>query len=196
MEFDYKKNLEKQKVKLVKPLNYKKIIGKAQPVNLEDPKIFEKMKTLGWRMVKSCVDGGGIGLAAPQIGIPVRAFITIEFKNPWIWKFEDNFKLYINPEYTLIRKTERTSFSEECLSVPRKSLIIKRPKALMATYWSFTKKEKLEQFQELLEGYSARAFLHERDHLEGLNIIDLYERQNKKPRRGRPKGSKNKKKRQ
>lgn len=195
MEFDYKKDLEKQKVKLVKPLNYKKIIGEAHPVNLEDPEIFEKMETLGWRLVKTCVKEGGIGLAAPQIGIPLQAFVAIDFEDDWTWRFKDTFRLYLNPQFNLIRRVERLSFPENCLSVPGKTLSIKRPKVVSAIYWSFNKKGKLKEHKNVLQGNLARLFQHETQHCQGVSIVDMWERQNAKPRRGRPPGSKNKKKR-
>jgi peptide deformylase len=194
MEFEFR-NI-KSGIKLIKPLHYKKVVGQAKPIDLEDTELHEKMEKLGWRMIKACIhsDKGGIGLAAPQIGIPLQAFVAVNFDDPWIWRFKDTFRLYINPEYAPIAKTERIAFSENCLSVPRKSYSIKRPKSITAQYWSFDKKGKLKHFHEILSGYQARIFIHEYEHLIGKSIVDIYARQNAKPKRGRPKGSKNKKK--
>jgi len=190
MQFDY--NSIPDGIKLIKPLHYKKIVSKSQPINLEDPDLFEKMEKLGWRLVKSCVDGGGIGLAAPQIGIPLQAFVGVEFIKPYIWQFTGKINLFINPEFVIVKGTDRTSFPEQCLSVPGKTLNIKRPRVVSASWWGFDKNGKLEQYRETLEGYPSTLFQHELDHLNLITIIDLYERQNLKPKRGRPKGKKNK----
>jgi peptide deformylase len=191
MQFDY--NEIPEKVRYVKPLNYKKINGTALDVNLEDPDLFNKMQKVGWKMVKTCLTDNGIGLAAPQIGILKKFFIAIDFEQADVWKFNGKFSLYINPVVTPVKRSERVAFPEGCLSVPGKTLNILRPMEVDVSYWYFDKNEKLRQSTgERLDGHRSRLFQHEYGHLFGENIVALHARQNSKPKRGRPKGSKNK----
>lgn len=192
MKFNYNKIPEK--TKLVHALNYKKINGEAKNVDLEDPDLFKKMNDLGWKMVKTCVCDNGVGLAAPQLGIPRKVFVMVDFEQDGLWKFCGTMSLYINPVITPIRDTERVMHAEGCLSVPGKQLKIFRPKKVEVSYWYFDDKGKLKQStKEVLDGFPARIFQHEYDHLFGMDIVKLNERQNLKPKRGRPKGSKNSK---
>lgn len=193
MEFDY--NNIPEGTRRVRAVNYKKIVGEAKDVDLNKPDLFEKMQELGWKMVNTCVHDSGIGLAAPQLGIPKKVFIMIDFEKPHLWSFKGTYSLIINPVISPVRGSERYSFPEGCLSVPGKQLTIARPREIDVTYWYFDKKGKLQQnAKERIGGYPARIFQHEYDHLFGMDIVQLYDRQNAKPRRGRPPGSKNSKK--
>jgi len=181
------------KTRYIKALKHNKICGEALDVNLDDPNLLEKMEKLGWKMVQTCMKEGGIGLAAPQLGIQKKVFITIDFPNPDVWKFDGTFSLYMNPVLTPVRKSERFAFPEGCLSVPGKTLNILRPREVDVSYWYFSAKGKLcQSTKERLTGYPSRVLQHECDHLYGMDIVQLHARQNAKPKRGRPKGSKNK----
>lgn len=192
MKFDYN-NIPK-KTRLVHAVSYKKIHGEAKNVDLEDPDLLDKMTKLGWKMVKTCTVDGGVGLAAPQLGFPKKVFLMADFEKEDVWKFCGTLSLYINPTITPVRKSERLTSPEGCLSVPGKVFNIARPKEIDVSYWYFTDKGKLQQSTaERMEGHPARIFSHEYDHLYGMDIVKLHERQNTKVKRGRPKGSKNKK---
>jgi len=193
MQFDYTNIPET--VALKHALSHKKINGEAGDVNLEDPLLLDKMTQLGWKMVKTCVCDNGVGFSAPQFGIPRKVFIVIDFEQPEVWKFCGTFGLYMNPTITPVRKSERYSSPEGCLSVPGKELLISRPREVEVSYWYFDTKGQLKHSTgEKLSGWPSRIFQHEYDHLFGMDIVQLYKRQHTKPKRGRPKGSKNKKK--
>jgi len=101
----------------------------------------------------------GIGLAGPQVGFPSNVFVM---------KWEEQGAIGIfNPVVTSVSDTKEY-FMEGCLSYPFIYLNISRP-----SYCSvhFTTSEQKVVSADL-EGIHARCFLHEYDHLQGINFID------------------------
>ena len=99
----------------------------------------------------------GAGLAAPQIGVPVRAVVV---------DVEEGFFEMINPVILSV-KGEQTG-PEGCLSVKGKQGTVTRPYKVKAEYRDRTgRKHKLTA-----EGFFARAVCHELDHLDGILYID------------------------
>lgn len=109
-------------------------------------------------MKETMIDADGVGLAAPQIGIPKRiCVVCVDGKN-----------LYelINP---IIVKTQGTQKGiEGCLSVPGKHGIVERPK----TVWVEAKNRYGELCKYKVSDLTAVAFCHEIDHLEGNLFVD------------------------
>lgn len=103
----------------------------------------------------------GIGLAANQVGVPVRLVVidpqTKGRKTPMI---------IINPE--IIASGDEQTDEEGCLSVPGFYEFVKRPKQVHVK--GFTIHE--EPFEMSCEGRLARAFAHEIDHLDGVLFVD------------------------
>jgi len=128
---------------------------KAEEVKEITPEIrdlIEKMKGI----VRE--DEMTVGLAAPQIGVSKRIIII---------KTEKGLAAFINPE--IIEKTKETEIAEEgCLSLPGIFLNIKR--------WKGIKVKALdEQGKEVdirAEGFMARVFQQEIDHINGILIIN------------------------
>lgn len=111
---------------------------------------------------------GGLGLAAPQIGILKRIFFMdtsplIE-DDPLIEKVEQAF---INPEI-LDRSAETTNYEEGCLSIPGIYEIVERPVKIRIRYQDTF----FNTIEKELDGMPARIFQHEYDHLEGILFID------------------------
>ena len=111
-------------------------------------------------MFDTMYESGGVGLAAPQVGI-LKRIVVIDIGEGPI--------LLINPE---ILETEGEQTGEEgCLSVPGKSGVVTRP--------NYVKVKALDENMEeqILEGEGllARAFCHEIDHLSGKLYVDLVE---------------------
>lgn len=111
-------------------------------------------------MFDTMYESGGVGLAAPQVGI-LKQIVVIDIGEGPI--------LLINPE---IIETEGEQTGEEgCLSVPGKSGVVTRP--------NYVKVKALDENMEeqILEGEGllARAFCHEIDHLSGKLYVDLVE---------------------
>ena len=154
----------------VHALNYQKIKTKSINLKLDDPNLFDFVQKIGHKMVKTCIMDGGVGLAAPQIGIFKRMFV-IQDKND-----SDCYELYINPTWKP-RDKIKVSSNEGCLSVPGKEYKISRFKHIEVDYWCFDPEKKLINIKQNLDDYWARVFQHEYNHLDGTAIADLYKRQ-------------------
>lgn len=99
----------------------------------------------------------GAGLAAPQIGVPLRVVVI---------DVEEGFYELVNP-VIISTKGEQTG-PEGCLSVKGKQGTVTRPNKVKAEYRDRNgKKHKLTA-----DGFFARAVCHELDHLDGILYID------------------------
>jgi peptide deformylase len=115
-----------------------------------------KVKDISDRMAKAMYANKGIGLAAPQIGIPSRILIV---------DIGEGCKVLINPE---ILEGEGESVLEEgCLSLPTIEVPVKRMEKV------FIRGRNLESKEVSLEllGFPGRVYQHEIDHLNGILII-------------------------
>lgn len=110
-------------------------------------------------MVESMHEAGGVGLAAPQVGINKRMFV-IEVE-------EGNVRKVINPEFLEFSK-EMEENEEGCLSVPGIYKKVKRPARVKVKYTN----ENGEEVVESAEGLLSRAFQHETDHLDAILFVD------------------------
>lgn len=121
-------------------------------------------------MTSTMINLSGVGLAAPQVGLNLRFFIT-SINEGCVRYFKsctyDPLTVWINPSYEVLDNTVNTAI-EGCLSIPNKVGLVSRP--------SIIKVEATNQcgskFSRVLSGYNARAFLHEYDHLEGILYTD------------------------
>jgi peptide deformylase len=112
---------------------------------------------LAHTLAQSLIASGGIGLAAPQIGLPYRAFALKS--NPILVCF--------NP-IIVDTSSEQTVMEEGCMSFPGLILKIKRPSIIRARYTLPSGETKTDRFV----GMTARVFQHEFDHLEGIVFTD------------------------
>ena len=144
--------MDNKKIKLTKRVLNKE----AKPIVFDKPMQLQK---LGVRMIQFMVENKGIGLAGPQIGISKRLFVMASED------FKDRFKVFFNPS---VRETsEETNIDiEGCLSFPGEHLAIERPNSVKISYHDYLGTE----FKDELFGYTARCFLHELDHLDGINF--------------------------
>lgn len=102
----------------------------------------------------------GVGLAAPQVGINIRLFVMNPTGNP-----EDD-RVYINP---ILTEAEGDEEGEEgCLSIPELRVKIFRAKKLRMEAQNLAG----EKVEENADGYIARVWQHETDHLNGVLITD------------------------
>lgn len=97
---------------------------------------------------------GGIGLAAPQVGMAVRMFVMGPQEGP-------NYAC-INPEI-ISTSEDQVVATEGCLSYPALWLNIKRPQWVQARYTMLDGQVVEQRFEGLL----ARCYVHELEHLEG-----------------------------
>jgi len=111
---------------------------------------------------------GGLGLAAPQIGIQKRIFLidtsALNEDDPTIEKIEEAF---INPEISG-SSPETFIYEEGCLSIPGIYENVERPLKIRVRYQDTF----FNTIEKELDGMQARIFQHEFDHLNGILFID------------------------
>ena len=113
-------------------------------------------------MVETMYAAPGIGLAAPQVGAPLRLFV-IDLS---LGRDRDGLITLINPEFV---EREGMQLEEEgCLSVPGFNATVARPERVRVKGVDRTGTERLFEGKDLL----ARAFQHEMDHLDGKVFLD------------------------
>lgn len=112
----------------------------------------------------------GVGLAAPQIGLPIRlVVIDLDVLKEDLPEYEGFRHTFINPhivEYD--ENSKKESMEEGCLSIPGIHESVQRPTRIHVTYLD----EEMKAHDEWVEGYLARVMQHEFDHLEGIMFID------------------------
>ena len=126
----------------------------------------DKTQRLVKWMVRAMYNNYGIGLAAIQVGYPLRMFVmdvNRSFEHP---------QVFINPEIIKKSKESITDF-EGCLSAPGKRGEVKRYIRITLKYQD----EKGEEIVKTFYNLAARCVQHEMDHLEGKLCID-YEKGN------------------
>lgn len=112
---------------------------------------------------------GGIGLAAPQIGMSLQlAVIELESgKNRYGSDEGLPFTVFINPQIEVLDAAEQ-GFWEGCLSVPGLRGFVERPRKIRVTYLD----EKGDSHELIAEDFLATVVQHELDHLEGMLYVD------------------------
>jgi peptide deformylase len=133
---------------------------RLRKVSTPVPAIDENLRQLVHRMFQLMRDDRGVGLAAPQVGVNLRVFIV----NP-TGKPEDD-RVYVNP--SLLDPSGEDDAEEGCLSLPdvRTQVIRARALRLRATDLDGN------PFEEAADGYVARIWQHENDHLDGILLLD------------------------
>jgi peptide deformylase len=126
-------------------------------VDLENP-TFDPAE-LKKEMVDLMLSSNGIGLSANQVGLDAQVFVMGDSL--------ENSTICINP--TVLQYTSETVLDVEgCLSFPNIFVKVKRPKEILAKWYN----ENLEEQVVKIEGYSAKCYLHEWDHLHGITFKD------------------------
>jgi peptide deformylase len=110
----------------------------------------------------------GVGLAAPQIDLPISLFVVDATVFKESYPEADGFKqVFINPEI-LEESGEEWYFSEGCLSVPEIHEEVKRKSIIKIRYYD----EHFIAHTDTLSGIRARVAQHEYDHLQGKVFIE------------------------
>ncbi|MBW7877153.1 MAG: peptide deformylase [Candidatus Cloacimonetes bacterium] len=127
-----------------------------------------ELKRLLMEMKETMRQEGGVGLAAPQVGVGLRVFVMEAQGNMRYGEISDiPFQAFINPKIEKYGK-KTGKFEEGCLSVRDCRISMMRPKHLVATWLD----ENLRPRRKRLKGVEARIFQHEYDHLDGILIKD------------------------
>lgn len=130
----------------------------ARPVDAITPEINQLLTD----MVETMYAAPGIGLAAPQIGVPLRVFVV----DLSVGRDPSGLIMMINPEF--VERDGMQLEEEGCLSVPGFNATVVRPKRAVV------KGLDREGNPQQIEGTDllARAFQHEMDHLDGTLFVD------------------------
>ncbi|MBD1421185.1 peptide deformylase [Sphingobacterium chuzhouense] len=143
---------------------------KAEEIDEDYP----NLKQLIDDMFETMYAARGVGLAAPQVGLPIRLFVIDA--SPFAEDDEDDEgdptlkdfkKVLINP-IIVEEKGEKWGFSEGCLSIPDINEEVMRPSHVVINYLD----EDFEEHEVELSGLAARVVQHEYDHIEGKLFID------------------------
>ncbi len=123
----------------------------------------DAMRALMGDMLETMYAAPGIGLAAVQVGEPIRVIVMDLSREG-----EDKAPLYfVNPEITWASE-ETAPYEEGCLSVPEIYDEVERPARVRLKYLNYDGVE----VEEEAEGLFAVCIQHEMDHLEGVLFID------------------------
>ena len=119
-------------------------------------------KSISEEMIELMIQEGGIGLSANQVGLDAQIFVMkphlLEDKTPLV---------IINPTLTSVT-VNYEDMPEGCLSHPGLYLKVKRPRGIVVKYLDITAKECTIELYDI----DARCFLHEWDHLQGVEFTD------------------------
>jgi len=129
-------------------------------------------------MWETMQNANGCGLAAPQIGLPIRLFV-VDSKTTFENLDETNRKTYFAQDDKGIMETfinaKITEFSEQlwedeegCLSIPNLLHPVKRPWTIIIEYYN----KDFERQTRTYSGTTARMIQHEYDHTEGILYLD------------------------
>lgn len=137
----------------------------AQDIQQDYPNLDELIDN----MFETMYNSQGVGLAAPQIGLPIRVVvITLDCLSEDYPEYKDFNEAYINPHIIEFDKSEEVSMDEGCLSLPGISEPVRRPTRIKVKY----NDREWKEHEEWVEGYLARVMQHEFDHLEGVVFTD------------------------
>lgn len=144
---------------------------KGKEINKDYPKLDELIQNMWDTMYHAY----GVGIAAPQVGLPIRLFVvdatpfaededlTEEEKT----ELKNLKKVFINPKI-LKEEGDEWAFNEGCLSIPDIREDVFRPSDITIEYLD----ENFEKHTETFTGLSARVIQHEYDHIEGILFTD------------------------
>ncbi len=152
---------------------------KARPVT-----DFSDIPKLAQNMLETMFDAHGVGIAAPQVGLPIRLFVAVEFSDdePEGEQAEEsdeprsrvlNEFVVVNPVLEVLQRGPVEGL-EGCLSIPGiYEEGVPRAQAVRVRYQN----ERGDHKTIEAEDYLARVFLHEFDHLEGKLFLDYLPRE-------------------
>lgn len=131
----------------------------------------ESLRALVADMFETMYAAPGVGLAAPQVGIDARLFV-------YGWTDDDGIEhtgVAVNPEllispYPLVPLTHEDD-DEGCLSVPDYHYPTRRAEKALLRAWD----ENGEYYEKEAEGWLARIWQHEYDHLNGILYVNRLE---------------------
>ena len=141
----------------------------------EIPQDYPKLDELIENMWETMEDASGVGLAAPQIGLPIRLFLvdTTPFSQDddlteKEQKELDGFKKVFINATILEEEGDEWAFNEGCLSIPNVREDVFRNEKITIKYYDAD----FNEYTETYDGLRARVIQHEYDHIEGILFTD------------------------
>ena len=138
---------------------------KCEPIKEDYP----ELKQLVADMFETMYNSEGVGLAAPQIGKPIRLIVidgdVLSEKFP---ECKDLKLSLINPELEIIEDEDPVTREEGCLSLPGLSENVKRHEHVKLSWFD----EDFQPHSQEFKGFASRIIQHEFDHLEGEVYTD------------------------
>ena len=155
------------------------IYGYGEPVlrkvGAEIPQDYPNLKETIENMYDTMYHAHGVGLAAPQVGLPIRLFVVdtepfsdgddISPEESALMK--DFKKTFINAKI-IKEEGELWAFNEGCLSIPDVREDVLRHDTITIEYFD----EDFNKKTEVYDGLIARVIQHEYDHVEGILFTD------------------------
>ena len=155
------------------------IYGYGEPVlrkmGEEISKDYPNLKETIANMYETMYNAHGVGLAAPQVGLPIRLFIvdtepfadSDEVSKEEAAELEGFKKTFINAKI-LKEEGDVWGFNEGCLSIPDVREDVFRHEKITIEYYDEDFNKKIEEY----DGLIARVIQHEYDHIEGILFTD------------------------
>lgn len=139
------------------------------------PEDYPGLKELIANMWETMYNASGVGLAAPQVGVPVRIFVIDpspfaedpEVEEQDREQLKDLKKVFINPKI-VEEEGDEWPFNEGCLSIPDIREDVFRKPVITIEYQD----EDFKTHRETYSGLAARVIQHEYDHIEGILFTD------------------------
>jgi len=126
----------------------------------EIPEVTPELATLAENMFETMYYHEGLGLAAPQVGIPIR-LVIIDAPGE-----DTGRRVLINP--VISEAGETVILEEGCLSFPEIAALVERAGELTVEFTTLAGKRKKQR----VSGVLAQAVQHEIDHLDGVLLVD------------------------
>jgi len=155
------------------------VIASGSPVlrkiGVDIDKDYPNLAELIENMEETMVNAQGVGLAAPQVGLPIRLFLVdtspfgsddelAEDEREFLTNFK---KVFINAKI-LKEEGEEWAFNEGCLSIPDIREDVFRKEKITIEYFD----ENFNKHTDVIDGIAARVVQHEYDHIEGILFTD------------------------
>ena len=139
------------------------------------PEDYSNLKALIENMYETMYKASGVGLAGPQVGLPLRIFVidATPFADDEDLTAEEQEqlnglkKVFINAKM-LSEEGDEWAFNEGCLSIPDIREDVNRKPKIKISYVD----ENFKQHNESFDGLAARIIQHEYDHIEGILFTD------------------------
>jgi peptide deformylase len=155
------------------------IVGYGDPVLRkmceEIPQDYPNLKETVANMYDTMYNAYGVGLAAPQVGLPIRLFIVDtkpfaeddEYTKEQQEQMATFRKTFINP-VIVKEEGEEWGFNEGCLSIPEVREDVFRQEKITIEYYD----EDFNKHTDVYDGLIVRVIQHEYDHIEGILFTD------------------------